>query len=88
MSKIKEFACKSCGHIGEVKNSEKRGNFWIETILWTIYVAPGIAYSIWRRSAKKRCVKCDGTSLVSLKSKEGKIALEKFYLETIIKPKK
>ena len=80
----KEFICKNCNYIGEVDGGEMRGNFWVSTILWTLYMIPGIIYSIWRRSAKKRCKKCGSGSLIKLNSAEGKKAMEKILLDNLL----
>lgn len=80
----KEFICESCKHVGEVDGYDKRGNFWIETILWTIYMLPGIIYSIWRRTAKKRCRNCHGRQLVAVDSKKGKKLMERILLEKLM----
>lgn len=79
----REFACKDCEYIGEVK-SGKRGNFIVSTILWT-FVIPGIAYSIWRRMGRNSCPKCGSTSLARLDSEYGKYALERLYTQNLTK---
>ncbi len=77
----KEYACKTCGNIGEVDGGI-RGSFMMELTMWS-FILPGIFYSIWRRMQRKSCKKCYSHSLVSLQSKEGKEILEKHYLNSI-----
>ena len=81
----REFVCKDCRHLGVPEGYGKlRGNFLVASILW-IFVVPGIIYSIWRRTGKGSCAKCASTSLASLDSDYGKIALEEFYMKEFAK---
>lgn len=82
---MREFVCKDCDHIGEANGSSKRGSFWIETILWTAYMFPGLIYTIWRRLGKSHCKKCGSTNLAKLHSTYGQMIVERTLLENITK---
>lgn len=61
---VLEYYCTSCNsyfpHIG------KKGNGWIELVLYLFYIIPGIIYSIWRRAGNSNvCPKCNSTSVIS-----------------------
>ncbi len=72
------YVCKVCGYIGEPLN-KKRGNFLISTILWSIYMLPGLIYSLYSRTNNKRCAKCKSQDLASVNSTYGKVMLEEYY---------
>lgn len=72
-----EFICRMCRHIGPLELN-KKGKLSIETILWVLFLIPGLVYSIWRRTG--RWFACpDGGSyhLVPLRSPMGRDALAK-----------
>jgi len=75
--------CTKCGYYGE---GNYPGNLIIEIILWIVFAVFGIIYSYWRRVLNESnvCPKCSYKSMVSIKSDEGKQAIEKFNIE--IKP--
>lgn len=72
------YVCKNCGYIGEPLK-QRRGNIFISTILWSIYVLPGLIYSMWRRGANKGCAKCKSRDLANINSTYGKLMLEEYY---------
>jgi len=60
----KTLVCKSCGYLGKAKTVTK-GNLGIEIVLWMFFIFPGIIYSIWRLSSKRKaCPKCGSTELI------------------------
>jgi len=47
----------------------KQGSFLIEVLLWLVIFFPGLIYSIWRMTSKKRsCPSCHSTSIVKVVS--------------------
>ena len=59
-----EFYCTSCSSYFAYPG--KKGNGWIELILYFFYIIPGIIYSVWRRKeSSKVCPKCKSTAVIS-----------------------
>jgi hypothetical protein len=58
-----KYYCNACHNF--TPHALKKGNGWIELVLYFFYIAPGIIYSIWRRSgAPNVCPLCRAASLV------------------------
>jgi rubredoxin len=73
----KTFVCKSCGHVGAVKNDAK-GSILIEIVLWCCFLLPGIIYTLWRDSSRyKKCPVCGSTEIIPLNSPIGREVVEK-----------
>lgn len=62
-----QYYCSSCGTY--FPSAGKKGNGWIELILYLCYIIPGIIYSIWRRAGNSTaCPKCKSSSIISADS--------------------
>jgi len=60
----KPLLCESCHTVGKPKTNTP-GSFALEVALWVLFCAPGLVYSLWRMSARKRvCARCGGESLL------------------------
>jgi hypothetical protein len=59
--------CTSCGCTGLAK-THTPGHFLIELLLWFFFFVPGLIYSIWRLSARKRncCPHCGHHGMIGL----------------------
>ena len=56
--------CTTCGTVRKPKTSTP-GSFVIEVILWLCFLIPGLIYSIWRISSRKKlCAVCGSGALV------------------------
>lgn len=56
--------CTACGTEGKPA-SKTPGSLLIEIILWLCFLIPGLIYSIWRISARKKvCAACGAMQLV------------------------
>lgn len=67
-----EFICKACGFTG-TPIKKKKGNGWIELILWFCFGIPGLIYSIWRRSNRpKVCARCGSGDVIPTDTPVGK----------------
>ncbi len=67
------LVCTECEFIGPPK-MVKRGSAGMEWFLWLTLLIPGPFYSFWRIMNKKRiCAKCNGTILVTLDSRLGRV---------------
>lgn len=58
-----KYYCNACHNTTAI--ALKRGNGWIEALLYLMYIAPGVIYSVWRRSGKPNvCPLCKAASLI------------------------
>jgi len=58
------FVCRSCLTEAPAKTVTP-GSFLIEVFLWLCLIVPGVIYSLWRVSARKRaCSACGSPDLV------------------------
>jgi hypothetical protein len=56
--------CGDCGSEG-TPNFETRGSIFIELVLWLCFLVPGLVYSLWRLTSKRRvCASCGGERLL------------------------
>ena len=73
--------CTNCGAVGRVKK-DTPGSIWIELILWLLLIVPGIIYSVWRISSRRRvCSSCGSPALVPVESPVGRQLLAKAHAE-------
>jgi len=65
------MVCVRCGSQGRPKTVTP-GSFLMEIVLWLAIILPGLLYSIWRLSARKKaCPVCGATDLVPPSSPKG-----------------
>jgi hypothetical protein len=64
--------CIGCGSVGDPVNKVP-GNFFIEVILWLCFFVPGVIYTIWRLSSKKKVCRVCGGAMIPLDTPRGKI---------------
>ena len=66
------YICTNCG-FEDNPVSYTPGSFWIELALWICFLLPGLIYSDWRLSARKKvCPKCKSPNMIPLDSPMGK----------------
>ena len=71
-----DMVCTTCGHHGAAK-SHTRGSMLVEIVLWLLFLLPGLIYSLWRVSTRRRvCAACGGTALVPPDTPAGKRMLQ------------
>lgn len=64
----KTLLCTTCLHQGAPK-SVTRGSFLVEVALWLCFLLPGLIYSLWRLSTRRKaCAACGGIALIPLDS--------------------
>lgn len=74
--------CPNCGYVGKPKKKTK-GSFWIEVILWLMFIVPGILYSVWRISSREKvCPKCGNPHMIPLDSPRGRKVLEELGISS------
>lgn len=70
--KIFNFICGSCG----TKNNGKthtRGSFIMELGLWLCFLIPGLIYSVWRLTTRRKvCTECNSPEIIGLETPRGK----------------
>lgn len=60
--------CMRCGTEGPPK-TRTNGSILIEIVLWLMFLVPGIIYSIWRLTTRRRvCAACGSEQLVPIGS--------------------
>lgn len=75
-----EYICTICGHVGYPKKITK-GSFIMEIVLWIFFLIPGIIYSVWRLSSKRKiCSACGNVSIIPADTPMG----QKLIKENII----
>ncbi len=63
--------CTKCGSVDETK-SFTPGSILLEIVAWCLLIVPGVLYSFWRLSARKRvCAVCGSSDLVPADSPVG-----------------
>ena len=71
-SKSKKFICSNCGVQGKGKDNTS-GSLAVEIILWFFFILPGLIYSIWRLSTRKKvCSECGQDALIPIDTPRGK----------------
>lgn len=74
----KELICSACGTTGKPK-TETRGSFFIEVILWLCFLIPGMIYTVWRLTTRRKvCRACSAHQLLPLDSPAGKALAAKY----------
>jgi hypothetical protein len=73
-----EKICIGCGTRGS-SVTRTQGSFIIEVILWLCFLVPGIIYSVYRLTTRKKvCPVCSG-SMIPLNTPMGRKLQEQFY---------
>ena len=79
---FKKQICLNCGSTAVTKTITP-GSFFIELILWCLFIVPGLVYSIWRVTNRyKVCKICGSKNLVPLNSPLGQEMLLKIKKAT------
>lgn len=62
------YICTTCNYSGIFKKTNK-GSFLLEIFLWFLYIIPGLIYSIYRRSNRRRqCPNCLNFTIIPTNS--------------------
>ncbi len=65
--------CTACGAQTNMPQSQTRGSFIIEIILWLALIIPGLLYSLWRQSTRKKvCPACGSATLIVANTADGR----------------
>lgn len=65
--------CTTCGAQTDMPQSTARGSFVIEVVLWLAFVIPGLLYSLWRQSTRRKvCPACGSATLILASTPDGR----------------
>lgn len=68
----KELICSQCGYVGNTK-SYTPGSIVIEILMYCMFIIPGLIYSFWRISSRKKvCGSCGSQNLIPQDSPMGR----------------
>jgi hypothetical protein len=71
----KHCYCKACGEVGPARKKTP-GSIAIEIILWLFLIIPGLIYSFWRMTARRKvCRACGSTEVIPVTSPIARQAL-------------
>jgi len=72
--------CPRCGYQGQPVTRMK-GSFWIELLLWFLFILPGLVYSLWRLTTRTRvCPKCEEPNMIPLDTPKGQQLAQAYSL--------
>lgn len=66
-----KYICKNCGSQERTK-SITRGSIAIEIVLWLLFILPGVIYSVWRLTTRRRGCRSCGGEVIDVNSPMGK----------------
>ena len=65
--------CTTCGAQTDMPQSTARGSFLIEVVLWLALIIPGLLYSLWRQSTRRKvCPACGSATLILADTPDGR----------------
>ncbi len=65
--------CTTCGAQTDMPQSKASGSFVVEIILWLALIIPGLLYSLWRQSTRKKvCPACGSATLILANTPDGR----------------
>jgi rubredoxin len=63
-----DWVCTLCGYVGRPRY-QTQGSFAVELLLWILFCAPGLIYSVWRLVSKKKiCPSCGSAAIIPASS--------------------
>jgi hypothetical protein len=69
---MKQLICSHCGTVGTAKTTTS-GSILIELVLWCCFIVPGIIYSLWRLTTRRKvCRACSAPNMIPLDSPIGR----------------
>jgi len=73
----KPMLCKQCGETGKPV-VRARGSMGMELLCWALLIIPGIIYSVWRMTTKRKvCRHCGSEQIIPMTSPVAKQMLAK-----------
>jgi hypothetical protein len=69
--------CESCGTVGKPVTHTK-GSFILEVVLWILFCAPGLIYTIWRLTTREQvCPTCKG-KMIATNTPRGQLLMQQY----------
>ena len=63
--------CTNCGYQGEA-GTQTPGSFLAEVALWLCFIVPGVIYSVWRLTARRKvCPQCKQPTMIPIDTPKG-----------------
>ncbi len=84
-TKQTEMICEGCGSVGTPVEKTK-GNDLVELALFLLFCAPGIIYSIWRRTNLEMVCEPCGGKMIPTDSPRGQKLVNDFYPPSSLPP--
>jgi hypothetical protein len=73
-----QMICCDCGTLAKPK-TDMRGSLLMEMFLWLMMFFPGLLYSLWRLTTKRKvCRSCGSPTLVKPASPRGRMVAQQF----------
>lgn len=73
-----EYICTSCGNLIKPKTQTK-GSFWMEVLLWMLFILPGLLYSLTRLGNKVYvCPICGKDTVIPTNTPVGQKLLKEY----------
>jgi hypothetical protein len=67
----RDWICQQCGWIGKPKRHTD-GSMLIELVLWLMLILPGLIYSLWRLTTRRKvCACCQSGLIIPCRSPRG-----------------
>lgn len=72
---FKRVYCRSCGTV-DIPDTHTPGSPVLEVFLWLVFIVPGLVYSSWRSSSKRKvCHRCRSADVVPLDTPVARAAI-------------
>jgi hypothetical protein len=70
---VEPLICTTCGARTDTPQSQTKGSFAIEVVLWLALIIPGLLYSLWRQSTRRKvCPTCGNATLILANTPDGR----------------
>jgi hypothetical protein len=71
-----DSVCTRCGYVGQTKTVTP-GSIFIELVLWCFLLVPGLVYSLWRMTSRRKvCASCGEGTTIPAGSPRGQAILQ------------
>lgn len=82
MVDFEDYICTTCGNLVKPKTNTK-GNFWLEVLLWMLFILPGLFYSLSRLGNKVyACPVCGSETVIPIDTPVGQTLYKKFKISS------
>lgn len=72
----KALYCTACGSLFDRAKQHTKGSLFLEIVTWCLFLLPGIIYSIWRLTTRRKvCPQCGAENIIPANSPKAKAQL-------------